>query len=229
MVSSRWERLWPATGAAAVALFACGLLFGDILASDNYPALDAPLSEVERYFVENGTEVRALSFFHVLSALALLLFAAYLRTCIRRVAPESDGLSTLAFAGGVTAAIFLLLSALFYRALAEPLVARDAPLAHGLLILSYLAGGPALALPLALPAGAGAAIALRRVLLPRWTGWLGAAAVVASLASAATLLGSATNSSAAYGILLLAAILGFLWVFSTSIVLTAQGGGTGSP
>ena len=52
-------------------LFACGLLFGDILGTSNFPALDATASEVRAYFLENASEVRALSFFHVLSAIAL--------------------------------------------------------------------------------------------------------------------------------------------------------------
>jgi hypothetical protein len=66
------ERVWAASGALAVALFACGLVFGDLLGADNYPALDARAGEVRRYFLDNASEARALGFFHVLSGLALL-------------------------------------------------------------------------------------------------------------------------------------------------------------
>lgn len=61
-----------------VALFACGLLFGDVLGTSNFPALNATASQVRAYFLENASEVRALSFFHVLSAIALVTFAAYI-------------------------------------------------------------------------------------------------------------------------------------------------------
>ena len=71
-------------------------------------------------------------------------------------------------AGGMTAAGFLLLSALMYRTLAEPTVRSDPALLHALVVMSYLAGGPAVAIPLALPIGAGAILAIRRALLPRW-------------------------------------------------------------
>ncbi len=69
------ERLWAASGALAIVLFGCGLLFGDILGSDNYPALDARFEEVRRYSLDNRSEVHALAFLHTLSALALLCFA----------------------------------------------------------------------------------------------------------------------------------------------------------
>jgi hypothetical protein len=132
-----WRRLWAASGVLTVALFACGLLFGDVLGTSNFPALDASASDLRR---ESG-------------------------------APA--GLAALALAGGAMAAGFLLLSALRYRTLAEPTVARDAPLAHALLVLSYLAGGPAIAVPLAPMVGVVAAATLREHILARWTGWLG--------------------------------------------------------
>ena len=217
-----WERVWAASGALTVALFAGGLVFGDLLGSDNYPALDASSDEIRRYFVGNETEVRALSFFHTLAALALLAFSAYLHTALRRDESERGGLPALAFAGGVAAAVFLLLSAVFYRVLSEPAVAQDAALAHAMLVASYLAGGPAISVPLALLIGAAVPTALSRRLLPRWIGWLGIAAVAVSVASALTMLGPTDNHSAIYGILLLAAVLGFAWLVSASLVLAAR-------
>ncbi len=217
-----WERAWAASGALTVVLFAGGLVFGDLLGSDNYPALDAPNDEIRRYFLDNEIEVRALSFFHTLAALALLGFSAYVHTALRRDETKRTGLAPLAFAGGVAAAVFLLLSAVFYRLLSEPAVAQDAALAHAMLVGSYLAGGPAITVPLALLIGATAPTALSRRLLPRWMGWLGFAAVAASLASALTMLGPTNNTSAIYGILLLAAVLGFAWLVAASPVLALQ-------
>jgi len=215
------ERVGAASGALTVVLFAVGLVFGDLLGSNNYPPLNASNDAIRRYFIENVSEVRALSFFHALAALALLGFAAYLNTILRRE-DEGSGLPSLAFAGGVAAAVFLLLSAIFYRILTEPAVAQDAALAHAMLVASYLAGGPAISVPFALLVAAAVPTALRGSLLPRWIGWLGIAAVAVSVASTLTMLGPANNRSAIYGILLLAAVLGFAWLLSASLALTAR-------
>ena len=120
------------------------------------------------------------------------------------------------------AAAFLMLSALCYRTLAEPTVARDAPLAHALVVLSYLAGGPATAVPLVPMVGIVAAATLRGHILARWTGWLGVVAAVCGAACTSTLLGPTNNHSATYGILLLGAVLMFAWLVVTSIALLAQ-------
>ncbi|MGH2887213.1 MAG: hypothetical protein ACRDPA_31710, partial [Solirubrobacteraceae bacterium] len=115
-----WQRLWAASGVLTVVLFACGLLFGDVLGTSNFPALDATAARVRAYFLENASEVRALSFFHVLSAIALVVFAAYIYGYLRRESGARAALAALALAGGAMAAAFLLLSALCYRTLAEP-------------------------------------------------------------------------------------------------------------
>ncbi len=113
-------------------------------------------------------------------------------------------LAAVALAGGATAAAFLLLSALTYRVLAEATVARDGSLAHALVVISYLAGGPGIAVPLALPIGCASILALRDGQLPRWSGWIGTVAVAACIGSASAMVGPMNNTSVTYGILLLA-------------------------
>jgi hypothetical protein len=206
----------------AVILFACGLLFGDLLGSSNYPALNASYAHVSSYFLRNGSEVKALAFFHLLSAVAFVCFAAYLRDWLRRAPEAVARWAPLALAGGATAAAFLLSSALIYRTLAEPMVVHDRALTHALVVLSYLTGGAAIAVPLALPVAASALAALRHGMLPRWTGWLGVLAAAVGLICAATVLGPMNNSSALYGILLVGAILLFAWTFATSVLLAAR-------
>jgi hypothetical protein len=211
--------IWALSGVATVVLFAFGLVFGDLVGRANYPALNASAQRLRRYFLENHSEVRALSFFHLLAAIALLAFSACLYDLLRS---RTTGLGTLALVGGSCAAVFLLLSALCYRALAEPAVARDPSLAHALVVLSYLAGGPGIAVPLALPAGAVAAATRRERLLPQWIGWLSLLAAFFGAASATTMLGPANNSSASYGILLVASLLMFAWLIATSAALAAR-------
>ncbi len=215
-------RLWAGSGAVAVVPFGFGLLFGDLLSSSNYPPLNAAYPRLRTYFLSNGSEVRVLAFFHLLAALALLCFGGFLYDWLRGAELPGPRLATLALVGGTTAAAFLLLSALTYRVLAEPEVARDPALARALVVVSCLAGGPAIAVPLTLPIGAGTAVALRGSELARWTAWLGIPAALISLISATTLLGPMNNTSATYGILLLAAVLGLVWIFATSLLLAAR-------
>ena|ERR1700733_13669529 len=118
----RVEAAWAATGALTVVLFGCGLLFGDLLGTTNYPALNASSFQLRQYFTRNVSEVRALSLFHLLAAAALAAFASYLYPTLR---PEGMRLAALALAGGIIGAAFLALSALCYRVLAERSVAGD--------------------------------------------------------------------------------------------------------
>jgi hypothetical protein len=94
MATAGWERLWAGSGVVCVLLFGCGLFFADVVAP-GYPALDDPPAEVERYFLDNEREVRTLGFFHLLAAVALLFFAAYVRALMRRVEPEAGGLQRI--------------------------------------------------------------------------------------------------------------------------------------
>jgi hypothetical protein len=217
-----WQRLWAASGVITVVLFACGLLFGDVLGTSNFPALDASASHLRAYFLENASEVRALSFFHALSAIALVAFAAYFYAYLRHESGAPPALAALGLAGGAMAAAFLLLSALCYRTLAEPPVARDVPLAHALVVLSYLAGGPAIAVPLVLLVGVVTAATLREQILARWTGVLGIVTSLCGAACASTFLGPTNNHSAAYGILLVGAVLMLAWLVVTSVSLVAR-------
>ena len=84
------------------------------------------------------------------------------------------------------------MSALCYRVLAEHSVASDPALAHALVVLSYLAGGPAIGVPLS-TAGAFAAAIRREPTLPGWLWWLSIVAVVLGVASATTMLGPTNN------------------------------------
>ena len=115
-MSARLEAMWAASGAFAVGLFACGLLFGDLLGTTRFPALNATPSELREYFLRNVSEVRALSFFHLLAAAALAAFASYLYARLRAAGLR---VAALALAGGIIAAAFLAMSALCYRVLAE--------------------------------------------------------------------------------------------------------------
>ncbi|MFZ0216652.1 MAG: hypothetical protein WAM30_12025, partial [Candidatus Dormiibacterota bacterium] len=141
-------------------------------------------------------------------------------------APECLGRAIGVAVGGALAAAFLLLSAVCYRVLAEPSIVAGHAVGNVLLVLSYLFRGPALAGPLALLEFSAGSLALRAVLLPRWLGWLGIVAGASSLLSTLYLLVPFDNRSVLYAILLLAAVLGFLWLGLGGIALALPGGWT---
>jgi drug/metabolite transporter (DMT)-like permease len=101
-------------------------------------------------------------------------------------------------------------------------VAADPALAHGLVVLSYLAGGPAIGVSLALTAGAFAAAIRRERTLPAWLWWVSIVATVLGVATVTTMLAPANNSSAAYGVLLLGAVALFAWLVASSVVLLGR-------
>jgi hypothetical protein len=106
--------------------------------------------------------------------------------------------------------------------LAEHSVASEPALAHALVVLSYLAGGPAIGVPLALTAGASATAIRHEPTLPGWLYWLSIAAVVLGVASATTMLGPTNNGSLVYGVLLLGAVQLFAWLLASSLVLVRR-------
>jgi hypothetical protein len=222
MRASLWqERLLAATGLLFLALFACGLLLADVVADAAFPAPSQPLGEVAAYFGHNPTAVRGLSLFHALASLALLVFAAYVATVLRRAEADRQGaLGTVAVVGGAVAGAFLLLDASLFWVLALPSTAGDPALLRALHALSYLAGGVALAFPMVAFIGASSLVALSTGLLPGWLAWTGLVAAVAGLAYATTLVAErgAWSPSGAYVL----AFPGLLWIVATSFVLVRR-------
>ena len=218
MKESTADRLWPLSGLAFVVLFLGGLLFADVLAGRPFPGIDDPLAETTGYFRTNGAGVRLLSLFHSLAAMALLAFTAYMNERNSRRVGESSPLVTLAFGGGVVAAAFLLLSALLFWALARPETAGEPAVARSLVDLSYLAGGVALLLSLSAFIGASSLLALRTDALPAWLGRTGVVTAIVSLLFAAT-LAAKSGAFGPGGIIAVAAVPPFFWIFAASVSL----------
>ena len=212
------DGFWAATGLAFVGLFLGGLVFADVLAGRPYPGIDEPIGEITEYFTRSGPEVRGLSFLHSLAAMALLAFAAYLRGFFARSEGKPGALSALAFGGAVMAAVFLLLSALLFWALARPATAGEPGIARVLFDLSYLAGGLALLLSLSAFIGSNSLLALQARVLPPWVAWTGVLAAIVALLSTGTMLAE-TGAFGPGGIVVVGALPPFLWIFATSVVL----------
>lgn len=210
-MSDRW---WAASGVVTVGFFVLGLVFADLVSSAGFPAYDASLEQIDAFFVDDRDEAIAISVCHALSAAALMVFVAHLHGFIGRGGGAETRFATLALGAGAAASIFLLLSAVLYWTLTRSEVAEEPGVAQAVLVLSYLAGGPALALSLGGFTGATSAVALRTGALPRWIGQLGVATALLSVLSVAWLIWDP-----AFTLLLLAAALAFFWLFATSVAL----------
>jgi hypothetical protein len=220
------ERLATAGGALFAACFAAGLVFADVIASPAFyevwpEGLDS-FAQVEDYVAANRSELRALSFFHALAAIALLAFAAALASLSGGPQPSSHLLLARAtLAGSGVAATMLLLSATAFWTLTEPTLAGDASLARALLLLAYLTGGPVFVAPLALTIAAASLLGRREQTLPASITRPGLATAAIALLPLATLLGSARSRS--LELTVPAVLLAVIWIFATSSTLTLRG------
>lgn len=192
-------------------------MFADIVASPGFPPLDASFERLNAFFSDDRADALALSVCHSLSALALLAFVPYLRGVLGRAERGEERLATLALGGGLLTAGFLLLSALLFWTLTRAEVSGDRGAAHAVLVLSYLAGGQAVALSFTAFGGAASLLIVRTRVLPAWLGWLGLVSAGLGLASVASLVWDP-----AFTLLLLAALLSFSWLFATSIALVGE-------
>jgi hypothetical protein len=227
-VARRHLTALAACGPLFVLLFALGLVFADVIASDSYPSPDRPLAEIRSYFTDNADEVRALSFLHSLAAIALLLFSARLAALVRTPDGARSGLAALALGAGATAAAFLLASAFLFWTLAQSATLADPALTRSLFDLGFLAGGVAVILPLS--AAIGAVLLATGAELHRWIRVVGLLAIVLAPAGALSLLfppGPGDADDVAFQVAEFSLLLGFLWVLAIGIRLLRGGADDG--
>jgi hypothetical protein len=227
----RGELVGAGTGLAFVALFGAGLISADLLASPAFYEVDASGGRIDAFFVDNRPEAVALCVCHALAAIALLAFGGHVGGVLRRYSGHADGLAAVALAGATVAAAFLLLSALLFWTLTRPQVAQGDPgTAEALLVLSYLAGGPGVALPLAPFLAATSLAGLRARLLPRSLSRAGLAASVLCLASVAGFAGDPTGDARfdpglgdlGLGLVVAAMLTALAWIATASILLPGR-------
>jgi hypothetical protein len=175
----RWV---PLSGIAYVALFVVGL----VLTSDSPQASDSD-SEIVAYYTDSGNRNQEIVTFFlvVLAVLFFLWFLTSLHGRLRAVEDGSNGLSTLALAGGITSATLLAAAVAvafgpsFTRADSAryTIDADGARLAADTSYLLFVGSMMATAVLI----GATSVLAVRTGVLPGWLGWIGLVAAVAML------------------------------------------------
>jgi hypothetical protein len=150
-----------------------------------------------------------------IAGVALIVFAAALRSALRRFEGESATISSVLFGAGVAAGTVSLLQGLFTQVLADSVAAMGNAAAIRTLYDLNTEGDTYKLLALGVFLGAAALLVFRTRALPRWLGWV--AAVLAPLLVIAgwNFALSASAQYAAYAVLL---VLLLLWVTAVSVV-----------
>ncbi|MEO8092473.1 MAG: hypothetical protein ABI726_07190 [bacterium] len=201
MRASKGSALPPLTGLVAVVLLSAGLLVGS-----GAPDAGDGGRKILDFYAANDSEQTAGAILLTYGSLFLVLFAAALRSGLRRGQDDVEGPATLAFGGGLVMAAGTLILAGATLALSQDseALAPGAAQAVNLLsdrvwILPFLVGQSVLML------AAGAAI-LRGGALPSWLGWV------------AVILGAASATPAS----LLAFTAALLWIVVVAIMLSQR-------
>jgi hypothetical protein len=164
-MQDRWGRLAPLTGVLFTALTLVAFL-----SSSETPKADASSAKVVAYFAAHRSAIETSSILFVLAFLVLLLFAASLRSYLRRT-PGAEGLSALVLAGAVLMLVGAAIAGAIEYALAHQLRHLGPETAQTLNLLDSELGLPILAGAFVFGLSSGLAI-VRGAELPTWLGWV---------------------------------------------------------
>ena len=209
MAQSTWERLAAGAGLVFVVLSIVSVVVNPVA-----DALGDEASVVAEKLAANQARALVSVAVGVLAALALVWFAASLRSTLRQAEGEAGVLSEVAFAGGVMAGVTILASSALTRTAAEFVRRQDD--SEGARLAASLEESTmavATAFALALLMGATFVIALRHRAIPRWLAWVGA-------------VGAALSLVPIYPIFVFGVLIALFWVAALSIVLIRRAGGT---
>ncbi len=166
--------------AVSLGLTVCGLLSSAILTGgQTFVSPFSPAGQVAAYFHGHPDAVRLASLFQFGSAVPLGIFAATVYARQLRLGVRVPG-PAIGFFGGITASIFLMLSAAVAWVLSRPEITTDVTLTHALSFLAFITGGVAYVVGLGLLVAGIAVPALLLSFVPRWLAWAGL--VIAALA-----------------------------------------------
>jgi hypothetical protein len=210
MQGGRWIAF---SGWAYVLAWIVGLVIGFATAS---PGPTDIISTIGTYFSTHREAAMIQAYFlDGLAGAALIVFAAALRSALRRFEGESAVLSSILFGAGVAAGTVSLLQGLFTQVLADHVAALGNAAAIRTLFDLNGEGDTYKLLALGVFLAAVALLVFRTRALPRWLGWV--AAVLAPLLVIAgwNFALSPSVQYAAYTVLLIVLLL---WVAAVGVV-----------
>jgi hypothetical protein len=210
MKEGRWIAF---AGCAYVVAWIVGLAIGFATAS---PGPADSISTIGAYFISHREAAMIQAYFlDGIAGASLIVFAAALRSFLRRFEGESATLSSILFGAGVAAGTVSLLQGLFTQVLADHVATMGNAAAIRTLFDLNGEGDTYKLLALGVFLGAVALLALRTHALPRWIGWV--AAVLAPLLVIAgwNFALSSSIQYAAYTVLLIVLLV---WVAAVSVI-----------
>lgn len=159
--------------AVSLALAVAGLAGSAILTGgQTFISPFSPAELVAAYFHGNPEAVRLASLFQFGSAVPLGIFAATVYARQLKLGVRVPG-PAIGFFGGITASVFLMVSALLGWVLSRPEITSDVTLTHALSFLAFITGGVAFVVGLGLLVAGIAVPALILRLVPRGLAWTG--------------------------------------------------------
>jgi hypothetical protein len=200
-----WQRWVPLTGIAFVVLFLIAIFIVEI------PGGDDSAQEVLDFYADSGnrTSVVISAYLYVLAAFSLILFANRLHYVIRNAEGGNPLFATGALAGGIAAAVCLIVAAMAFAAIAAGIEFADEPpptsaelprainsMGYGLMLVGMMFMAILMILSTTVAS-------FRYGLFPGWFNWL-------SILTAIALI---------FAVIFLPGIMLFVWLVAASILL----------
>jgi len=187
-----------------------------LVSKTHFPAPYQPPEEIVAYFRAEAAKVGLCAFLQFGSAIPLGIFTATMASRLRFHGIKAAGVSIALF-GGLTASLFVALSALVQWVLAQPGIADDGVLTRALYFLIYAIGGPGYSVPLGLLiAGISVTAGFAR-LLPRWLVVFGVILAIVGELSAFSLV-----IPGALYLIPLTRFPGFVWLIAAGFKLPSR-------
>lgn len=210
MTGGRWIAF---AGFAYVVAWLIGLAIG---MGTSAPAPTDSVSTIGAYFSSHGEAAMIQAYLlDGIAGVSLIVFAAALRSALRRFEGESATVSSILFGTGVAAGTISLLQGLFTQVLADHVAAIGNPATIRTLYDLNTEGDTYKLLALGVFLGAAAILVFRTGALPRWLGWVGAVLAPALVVAGWNFALSTAAQFAAYAVLLLVLLV---WMAAVSVV-----------
>jgi hypothetical protein len=205
------------SGVSVLTLMAVAFVIANVVPAEGFPpsgGYPSPFEstlEIDRFFAQNADTVRTLGATLALLAVAMLVFFVSVARSLERTTAAGATTAMIALGAGVLASGCLMLSAILTWTLSRPAVNDETSLLRAVHDLTFLAGGPAHVMFVALFLAAVAAASLAGG-LPRWLVWL---AIVGAAVSAIAVIGMLWRP-ATYLLPVTRLLLG-AWIFGASL------------